>query len=55
MADIKVSDELEKFRQYFRKDNNEDAKRLFDQVSKLTKAVKNEIYRLLVDEFNYFE
>ncbi len=29
--------------------------RLFDDISAKTKAVKDEIYRLLVDEFKYFE
>jgi hypothetical protein len=33
----------------------EDLQNLFKEISFLTKKVKEEIYRLLVEEFRYFE
>jgi hypothetical protein len=33
----------------------EDLQNLFKEISGLTKKVKEEIYRLLVEEFRYFE
>jgi very-short-patch-repair endonuclease len=46
---------LIQIRKYAEQEGDVDLIHLFEEVSKLTKAVKNEIYRLLVDEFKYFE
>jgi hypothetical protein len=46
---------LIQIRKYAELQGDTELLQLFDQISKLTKAVKNEIYRLLVEEFNYFE
>lgn len=51
----KVSDELEKFKEYLKSESNEDLQNLFKEISELTKKVKEEIYWLLVNEFKYFE
>jgi hypothetical protein len=46
---------LIQIRQYAAIHGKEDLQNLFKEISALTKKVKEEIYRLLVEEFRYFE
>ena len=46
---------LIQIRQYSVIHGKEDLQNLFKEISTLTKTVKEEIYRLLVEEFRYFE
>ena len=46
---------LIQIRQYAAIHGKEDLQLIFREISTLTKKVKEEIYRLLVEEFGYFE
>ena len=46
---------LIQIRRYSEIQGKEDLQNLFKEISALTKKVKEEIYRLLVEEFRYFE
>jgi hypothetical protein len=46
---------LIQIRKYANKEGLEDIHQLFIEIQELTKKVKEEIYRLLVEEFRYFE
>lgn len=46
---------LIQIRKYAENKNAEDLLESFEKISAKTKEVREEIYRLLVDEFNYFE
>ena len=46
---------LIQIRKYAENDGLEDLLTLFSEIQSLTKQVRDEMYRLLVDEFNYFE
>jgi hypothetical protein len=46
---------LIQIRKYAELKGSEDLLKLFQEISELTKKVKGEIYRLLVEEFGYFE
>lgn len=46
---------LIQIRKYAEIHNASDLLELFEKISTKTKAVREEIYRLLVDEFGYFE
>ena len=46
---------LVQIRKYAEIHGREDLQDLFKEISVLTKKVKEEIYRLLVEEFRYFE
>ena len=46
---------LIQIRKYAENKNAEDLLESFEKISAKTKEVREEIYRLLVEEFNYFE
>ena len=46
---------LIQIRKYAELEGNDDLLQRFTVISELTKSVKEELYRLLVDEFKYFE
>jgi hypothetical protein len=46
---------LIQIRKYAEIHGREDLQRLFKEISNLSKKVREEIYRLLVEEFRYFE
>ena len=46
---------LIQIRKYAEQEGLVDMLELFNDVAKLTKGVKAEIYRLLIDDFKYFE
>ena len=46
---------LIQIKEYARREEKLDLLEHFERISKLTKDVKAELYRLLVDEFNYFD
>ena len=46
---------LIQFRKYTEKEGLHDMHQLFAEVQELTKKVREELYRLLVEEFRYFE
>ena len=46
---------LIQIKKYAGQENLEDVQQLFTEVSELTKQVKDEIYKLLVEDFKYFE
>lgn len=46
---------LIQIKKYAEQENLEDMQQLFTEVTELSKRVKDEIYRLLVAEFQYFE
>ncbi|MDX2049027.1 MAG: hypothetical protein SFU87_19730 [Chitinophagaceae bacterium] len=46
---------LIQIKKYAEQESLEDIQQLFAEVTELSKKVKDEIYRLLVDEFKYFE
>jgi hypothetical protein len=49
------ADNASKIRKYAEIHGKEDLQILFKEISVLTKKVREEIYRLLVVEFRYFE